>query len=348
MWRYASGGDRHGPVSEEDIAALIASGEIGPTSYVREEGGDEWREARHTALARYFRAAAMASAKKQDARRLREMRRAGGGAGNWIGGAVTVAFLVIVVGGGVWVSQGGFSRAVEGTPVERYVPAAFLSDEALARRLEAEFERQPIYREMRSLPRFKALFPDEYHALLRELAPLYRRNATHEQAEAAAEQHMRGFIERSKGLLVRASPEALSEFLSTEAAVFQAMRQNNVAVCAVAIDGGGSASEFGRALAANDRAELDALNVAMLEAIRSGQTVNNVYAPMTAEDWTALGRALLANGMKPEMLQQFSANPRLLSPADKCGVVAEMFAAMSREPDINQRARYAADIVRHM
>ena len=159
---------------------------------------------------------------------------------------------------------------------------------------------------------------------------------------------MQAFLERSKSALIRASPQSLSAFLAAEAAMFQAMRQNNVAMCALAVDGGGSAAEFGRSLSTTNPAELDAVNVSMLEAIQNGQTANNVYAPMTVDDWTTLGRALLASGIKPEVLRQFSANPRLLSAEDKCGVVVEMVSIMSLDPDINQRARYAANIGRNM
>src|SRR6185295_2866649 len=117
----------------------------------------------------------------------------------------------------------------EGTAFERYVPVALLSDEAVARRMEADLEQRPIFREMRTLPRFKALFPDEYHGLIRNLVPLYRRNAPQAEAEQATELRMREFLERSKPALIRASPESLSAFLATEAAMFQAMRRNNLA-----------------------------------------------------------------------------------------------------------------------
>lgn len=347
MWRYTSGGGRHGPVSEQDIAALIANGEIRPTSFVCKEGAAEWREARETSLARYFSEGVLATAKAQDKVRVREARRRDGGA-NWIGGLITLVFVGVVVGGGYWVSQGGFNRAVEGTAFERYVPVAFLSDEAVARRMEADLEQRPIFREMRTLPRFKALFPDEYHGLIRNLVPLYRRNASQAEAEQATELRMREFLERSKPALIRASPESLSAFLAAEAAMFQAMRRNNLATCALAVDGGGSAAEFGRSLSTTNRAELDALNVSMLEAIQNGQTANNSYAPMTTEDWTALGRALLTSGIKPEVLRQFGVNLRVLSPEDKCSVVVEMMTIMSREPDVNLRARYAASIARNM
>ena len=347
MWHYTRDGGRHGPVSEQDIAAMIANGQIRPTSYVREEGGDEWREARQTSLARYFSEGAIKTANAEEARRLRDARR-GGGSGNLIGGLIGFGFVALVLGGGYWISQGGFTRAVEGTSVERYVPAALLSDEAVARRMEADLEQRPIFREMRTLPRFKALFPDEYHGLMRNLVPLYRRNASEAEAEQATEQRMHEFLERSKPALTRASPETLSAFLAAEAAMFRAMRQSNVAMCALAVDGGGSAAEFGRSLSATNRAELDALNVAMLEAIHSGETANNVYAPMTTEDWTALGREMMASGIKPEVLQQFGVNPRVLAAEDKCGVVVEMVTIMSREPDMTLRARYAANIARNM
>lgn len=346
MWHYTSDGSRHGPVSEQDVAAMIADGRIRPTSYVREEGADEWREARQTSLARYFSDGSLKTANAEDARRLRDARRGGGG--NIVGALIGFGFVAIVLGGGYWISQGGFTRAVEGTPVERYVPAPLLSDEAVARRMEADLEQRPIFRETRTLPRFKALFPEEYHGLIRSLVPLYRRNASEAEAEQATEQRMHEFLERSKPALIRASPESLSTFLAAEATMFQAMRRSNVAMCAMAVDGGGTAAEFGRSLQATNRAELDALNVSMLEAIRNGQTANNVYAPMTPEDFTALGRALLASGVKPEVLRQFSENPRLLSAEDKCGVLVEMVTIMSREPDINLRARYAANIGRNM
>ena len=187
MWHYSSGGGRHGPVSEQEIAALISNGEIRPTSYVREEGGDEWREARQTSLARYFSEGSLKTANAEEARRLRDAR-SGGGSGNFIGALIGFGFVALVLGGGYWISQGGFNRAIEGTPVERYVPTAFLSDEAVARRMEADLEQRPIFREMRTLPRFKALFPEEYHGLIgAALSPqrVGRRSGTGDRAAHA-------------------------------------------------------------------------------------------------------------------------------------------------------------------
>ena len=42
MWYYASGGQSAGPVSEDDLRALISSGRVGPTDYIWTEGMANW------------------------------------------------------------------------------------------------------------------------------------------------------------------------------------------------------------------------------------------------------------------------------------------------------------------
>jgi hypothetical protein len=44
-WYYAKNGQQQGPVSSADLKRLVASGEIGPTDLVFQEGGTQWVEA---------------------------------------------------------------------------------------------------------------------------------------------------------------------------------------------------------------------------------------------------------------------------------------------------------------
>lgn len=341
MWHYTSGGGRLGPVSEEEIARLIADGQIRPTSYVRDEASTEWSEARQTALAKYFADRDLKQANYDEA-----MRQRGPRSNGLVNGIISLVVVALIGGAFWWTATGGFTRAVEGTAAERFVPVVLLSDEAVARRMQAEFEQQDVFRSMRTFERLKTLFPEEYHALILELVPLYRRNATAQESAPIAERHMADFLQRNKASMLRAAPEALSNVLTAEAALFRGLQDRNMPLCARALEGAGGDAAFGQAIMVTNRAEADGINVALFEAIKSGQTANNSYAPMTQTDWERIGLAVMHTGISPQILQQFGQNPAMLAPGDKCHVIVELFAVMAQDADVNNRARFAADMMR--
>jgi hypothetical protein len=329
-------------VAEEEIARLISEGEIRPTSYVREESDAEWTEARQTSLSRYFESRDLKRAAKEEAIRQRGPRE------HRFGGLISLVIAALIAGAVWWGATGGFNRFVEGTPVEAYVPAALLSDEALAQRMEAQFEHQKIYRSLRTFERMKTLFPEEYHSLMRELVPLYRRNATPQESAVIAQRHMADFLHRNQATMLRASPEAMIAILNAETGMIRALQSRDLSLCSTVIDGSASASAVGSVLMATNRAELDAMNLALFEAIKSGETANNAYAPLTPEDWVEVGRSLLRTGADTQLLQQFGENPAGMSAADKCSAAVQIFTIMNEEPDLTLRARYGAEIIRNM
>lgn len=343
MWHYSSAGGRHGPVSEQDIAAMIANGQIRPTSFVREDTSTEWREARETALARYFSEAMMARTRAEDAERVMEPKRTG-----VVGGLIALGVVALSIGAIVFVTEGGVARVTEGTVVENYLPPDMLTDAALARRIEREFEASAQYRSMRTFARMEELFPDDYHALMLRVVPLHRRRASEQEVAAVAEQHMGEFLHRNKEAMLRASPETLSAVLNAQASFVAALQRRDAGVCAMVLDGTAGTGPRSRATLELSRAELDALNLALFDAIKSGETSANDYTPLGEPDWRRLGLALIAGGVDAQLLQQFGESAALMGDRDKCLVATRLFAEMAREPDLNTRARYAAEVVRGM
>ncbi|WP_395644672.1 DUF4339 domain-containing protein [Terricaulis sp.] len=348
MWHYTSGGGRHGPVSEQEMASLIASGHIRPSAFVREDASTEWREAKDTALARYFPEAVVSQARAEEAQRLRPARSSGG-FGNLIGFGIALAVVALIV----FVGVGGLNRIPGGERIaqagESVLPPAMLSDEALARRLQAEFERSENYRSMQTFSRFKTMFPDDYQGLIRTMVPLYRRNANADDAFAAAEAHMTEFLHTNKPAMLRADPEAIGAILHAEATLIGVIRAENPSACAIAIDTGSVTREHAQTLIRGHRVAFDAMNLALFNAIRSGQTAQNEYAPLGEEEWGVLGRALMEEGgITPDQLQRFGANMAGLSDAEKCQIVSTLLTFMDETPDMQLRARYAASIVREM
>ncbi|MFT3727466.1 MAG: DUF4339 domain-containing protein [Terricaulis sp.] len=344
MWHYSSGGSRHGPVSEQEIAERIAAGEITPTSYVRHDASLDWVEARNTELERYFPDEAKRTAARRATQGDWEERRPA----NWI---ATLAGFVIVagmLGAGVWIAQGGPGKLAEGTAAEQFLPDSMLTDESLAHRLEAEFEQQQVYRETRSLPRMKALFPQDYHAMMLRLVPGYRVHAGAVDAERITRTFLTDFLQRNKAAMLRASPESLSNLLLAETRAMQALQRADIVLCGMAAVGVVGESDFEGRMNTRIRDEADAMNVAMFEAIASGRHEANAYPPIASSEWTAVSLRMIRTTNDPHMMERLSGNFADISPEDRCRLTTALFTTMSSDPDINMRARYGAELARKL
>jgi len=158
---------------------------------------------------------------------------------------------------------------------------------------------------------------------------------------------MLSFLSTNKHFAAQASPESLGALLHTEAVLLEALRGNTM-VCAMLVEGRGESAEFEHIIVQSNRAEADAVNLALFDAIRSGQTSANTYARLGQPEWQRIGLAFVQAGVDTHTLQQFGVNPASLSPAAKCDVVRQLFTTMSEEPDLALRARYGAEMVRGM
>lgn len=45
-WHFVRNGEQHGPVTEDALRAMLASGQVGPTDLVWKDGMEQWQEAR--------------------------------------------------------------------------------------------------------------------------------------------------------------------------------------------------------------------------------------------------------------------------------------------------------------
>lgn len=179
----------------------------------------------------------------------------------------------------------------------------------------------------------KAEYPDHFASLVERIRAMdIEASGASAQIEAEGAKWLQGFFAEIAPDAVAAPPDALIGWSAAESALYSALAESSVQQCAAMTMGDWI-------VVGRDKAQLAAAiadrNTAMVRAASAGRDDPHTYAAPSQSDFAALGEAIAATGLAPELQAALGSDGTMqaLDQEDQCAVGTAVYSGLASLPD---------------